>query len=106
MAAGRLEGNVAIVTGAARGIGRATAEALLREGARVALTDVDAGELDRTHAALAEVGADVTAQHLDVTDLAAFREVVTRTNQELGDVDILVNNAGIMAVGRFVDTDP
>jgi len=99
-----LNGTTALVTGAARGIGRAIAVALLEQGARVALTDIDELELERTHRALAGAG-ETRAYPLDVTDLDAFHDVVARAEADLGPLGVLVNNAGIMAVGRFVDTE-
>ncbi|WP_073138461.1 SDR family NAD(P)-dependent oxidoreductase [Muricoccus roseus] len=84
-----LEGQVAVVTGGARGIGLATAQRLARDGARVAIWDRDPGLLDSAAfrpALLARV---------DVTDLASVQAVVAETEAALGRVDILVNNAGI-----------
>lgn len=106
MAPRKLEGKTALITGAARGIGRATALSLVQAGVRTALTDVDELALERTHAALAEVGAPVVAHRLDVADRSEFESVVARVEDEIGPLDILVNNAGIMGLGRFVDTNP
>jgi NAD(P)-dependent dehydrogenase (short-subunit alcohol dehydrogenase family) len=93
-----LSGRVVAITGGARGIGRATAEALLRKGARVAIGDVDAELAQRT---AAELGAGVVALPLDVTDRASFAAFLDETGRQLGPVDVLVNNAGIMPVGSF-----
>jgi len=91
---------IAIVTGGARGIGRAVAEALLSEGAQVALVDRD----ELTGAATAkELGRGCRSYGLDVTDLEAFEACVERVERELGPVDILVNNAGIMPLGAFLE---
>lgn len=100
-----LTGRVAIVTGGARGIGRATVTHLLRAGCRVAIADRDELTAVSTARELATVG-QVIALALDVTDLRAFEGVVERVEQELGPVDILVNNAGIMPLGGFLDQDP
>jgi len=91
-----LVGKVAIVTGGARGIGRATAAALVEAGARVAIGDIDETVLAET---AAEVG---TAFHgrLDVTDADGFRAFVDEVEAALGPIDILVNNAGIMPTGH------
>ena len=98
-----IAGSTALVTGGARGIGRATAAALIAEGVRVVLTDVDEGLLQRTAAELSSDHADpVTSVVLDVTDGEAFRRVVAAC----GPIDILINNAGIMPLGRFLDQDP
>jgi NADP-dependent 3-hydroxy acid dehydrogenase YdfG len=97
-----LTGRVVAITGAARGIGRATAEALAREGASVAIGDLD-GDLARTTAR--EIGPRATAFQLDVTDRGSFERFVDAVQAEVGPVDVLVNNAGIMPLGPFVEED-
>jgi NAD(P)-dependent dehydrogenase (short-subunit alcohol dehydrogenase family) len=88
-----LQDRVAVVTGAARGIGKAIARRLAEEGARVAIIDID---VDGATQAAAEIGADTMAFGADITSEAdverAFAQVIT----ELGDLHILVNNAGIV----------
>jgi len=89
---GRVEGKVAIVTGAARGMGEADARRLAEEGARVVVTDV----LDDEGRAVAESIGDVALyRRLDVSDPAQWESVVADTVAEFGGVDVLVNNAGI-----------
>jgi NAD(P)-dependent dehydrogenase (short-subunit alcohol dehydrogenase family) len=97
-----LAGETAAVTGGARGIGRATAEALLRQGVRVAIGDVDLETAGRTASAL---GPTAVALPLDVTDRASFASFLDEAEQQLGPLDALVNNAGIMQIGRFIDED-
>jgi len=97
-----LAGQTAAITGAARGIGRATAQALLRQGMRVAIGDVDLAAAERT---AAELGPSAIAAPLDVTDRASFSAFLDRAEEQLGPIDVLVNNAGIMQIGRFVDED-
>ncbi|MFC7616245.1 SDR family oxidoreductase [Actinokineospora soli] len=92
-------GSVVAVTGAARGIGRATAAAFRAAGARVAI-----GDLDGTAAAAAELG--VAGFPLDVTDPASFAAFLDRVEADLGPLDVLVNNAGIMPTGSFADETP
>ncbi len=88
----RMEGKVAIVTGAAAGIGRAIALMLAREGARVVITDVD----DEAGAATAaEAGGEAIYLPLDVADEEQWQGVFTETKERFGGLDILVNNAGI-----------
>src|SRR3954447_13857545 len=96
-----LSGRVVAITGAARGIGRATAAALVREGATVAIGDLD-GDLARRTAG--ELGA-ASAFALDVTHRASFESFLDAVEAQLGPVDVLVNNAGIMALGPFVAED-
>ena len=97
-----LAGRTAAITGAARGIGRATAEAFLRQGMKVAIGDVDVAAARQ---AASELGASTIAVPLDVTERASFSAFLDAAERELGPVDVLVNNAGIMPLGRFVDED-
>ena len=92
----RLEGAVAAITGGARGIGRATAEAFIAAGARVHLLDRDG---DAARAAADELGGGTVAHALDVADEAAVDRVVAAVAAQGGRLDILVNNAG-MAIRR------
>src|SRR5262245_39601598 len=92
--AGRLDGSVVLVTGAASGIGRATALALAREGARLVLGDVDAAGEDTARAARA-LGADADFQPTDVTRQADVDALVARAVARHGRLDCAVNNAGI-----------
>lgn len=95
-----LRGRLVFVTGGARGIGRATAAALVAEGARVVLADLDATLAD---AVAAELGGGVRAVGLDVTDHVAFTAALEETERDLGPLDVLINNAGVMGIGAFVD---
>ena len=97
-----LAGRVVAITGAARGIGRATAVALVREGATVAIGDIDLDVAERT---AADIGPRAAAFALDVTDRASFERFLEGVEARFGAVDALVNNAGIMALGPFVDED-
>src|SRR3954447_8536224 len=97
-----LAGRVVAITGAARGIGRATAAALVREGATVAIGDLDA-DLGRRTAG--ELGPQAAAFTLDVTDRASFEAFLDAVEAQLGPIHVLVNNAGIMALGPFVAED-
>jgi NADP-dependent 3-hydroxy acid dehydrogenase YdfG len=97
-----LAGENAAITGGARGIGRATAQALLDKGMRVALGDVDA---DAARASAAELGPRCVGLPLDVTDRDSFAAFLDAAEEQIGPLDVLVNNAGIMQVGRFVDED-
>jgi 2-hydroxycyclohexanecarboxyl-CoA dehydrogenase len=98
-----LEGRVALVTGAGRGMGRAIAERLAAEGARVAVTDVDRATAEDTASAL---GPTACAIHLDVTDPASVASAVEKATGVLGPVDVLVNNAGWDHMAPFLETDP
>lgn len=92
--AGSLEGKVALVTGAAVGIGNAYARALAAEGARVVACDIRANELSRLAGSFALEGREILALEADVAKPAEVRRVIDRALAELGRIDILVNNAG------------
>jgi len=97
-----LAGNAVAITGAARGIGRATAEALLRQGMRVAIGDLD---LAAAREAAAELGPSAVALALDVTERASFAAFLDEAEEQLGPLHALVNNAGIMPIGPFLAED-
>ncbi len=97
-----LAGRVVAITGGARGIGRATAAALVREGATVALGDLDEPLAAQT---AEELGPHAAAFALDVTDRASFAAFLAAVEDRFGVVDALVNNAGIMPLGPFVEED-
>ena len=100
--AGRLQGKVALITGAARGQGAAEARLFASEGATVVLADVldEQGELTAR-----EIGAAAAYVHLDVTDAAQWEAVVKGVTEDHGRIDVLVNNAGIFRVTPLLDPD-
>jgi NAD(P)-dependent dehydrogenase (short-subunit alcohol dehydrogenase family) len=93
-----LRGKVVAVTGGARGIGRATAAALVREGARVAIGDID---LELARRTASELGSGCLALEVDVTAGDSFARFLDAAERELGPLDVLINNAGIMPLGPF-----
>jgi NADP-dependent 3-hydroxy acid dehydrogenase YdfG len=95
-----LAGKVVAITGGARGIGRATAAALIGQGARVAIGDIEVALAERT---AQELGAGTIGLPLDVTQRASFAAFLDEVETRLGPLDVLVNNAGIMPIGPFVD---
>jgi NAD(P)-dependent dehydrogenase (short-subunit alcohol dehydrogenase family) len=97
-----LDSKACIITGASRGIGRATAEALCREGARVLLVARGEEEVEQAAAACRAIGGDAVAVTLDVTSPRAAHRLADRCTTEFGRIDVLVNNAGTSAV-RGVD---
>ena len=98
---GRLDGKVAIITGAARGQGEAEARLFAQEGARVVMGDV----LDEPGRRVAtEIGDAARYLHLDVRDEASWADAVATAEREFGPVSVLVNNAGVFRVSRLVDT--
>lgn len=93
---GLLHGRLALITGAASGIGRAIALGYAREGARVVLTDVAAQGCDAAVAEISALGGRAWAFGLDVTNVQAVGEVAERVGADIGDIDVLVNSAGIL----------
>ncbi|MBE9248215.1 SDR family NAD(P)-dependent oxidoreductase [Dolichospermum sp. LEGE 00240] len=104
--AGKLDGKVAIITGASSGIGAATAFALAAEGAKVAIAARRAECLDVLAKQIAASGGQALPIVTDVTNEAQVNNLVQKTNRELGHVDILVNNAGIGVFGTIDTGNP
>ena len=97
---GRLAGKSALITGAARGIGKAFAQAYVREGARVAIADID---LDAAERAAAEIGDRAHAVRLDVADQVSIDAAVAAVEERAGGIDILVNNAALFDLTPIVE---
>lgn len=97
-----LHGKVVAITGGARGIGKATAKALAREGAVIAIGDLDA-ELARATAS--ELGEGALGLELDVTRRDSFEHFLDQVSERLGPLDVIINNAGIMPIGPFTEED-
>src|SRR5262249_38355290 len=95
-----LSGKGVAITGGARGVGKSTAQALVRKGCRVAIGDLHLDLAEETAAALR---GGVIALPLDVTHRASFTAFIAQAERELGPIDVLVNNAGIMPVTALVD---
>ena len=98
---GRLGGKVAVVTGAAKGIGRATAELFAREGARLVITDVNQAGLSELQGRLA--GAEVEAVVGDVSLVEDARRMINTAVENFGRIDVLVANAGIIPLNTVVE---
>ncbi|MGY9048483.1 sorbitol dehydrogenase [Puniceibacterium antarcticum] len=96
----RLDGKTALITGAARGIGRAYAEAYIAEGARVAIADINLEAAQNTAAA---IGAD--AFHVDVSDQTSIEACVAEAESKLGQIDILINNAAIFSAAPLAEIE-
>jgi NAD(P)-dependent dehydrogenase (short-subunit alcohol dehydrogenase family)/pimeloyl-ACP methyl ester carboxylesterase len=101
---GRFGGQLVVVTGAARGIGRATAIEFARAGADLIVADIDDGGAEQTCRAVRACGADAWPYHLDVSDVRAWEAFAGRVRAEHGVPDVLVNNAGIGVAGPFLQT--
>ncbi|MFD2054256.1 L-iditol 2-dehydrogenase [Mesorhizobium calcicola] len=96
----RLAGKSALITGSARGIGRAFAEAYAGEGATVAIADIN---LEAAHKTAAEIGSKAYAVKLDVTDLASIEAAVKAVETKTGGLDILINNAALFDLAPIVE---
>ncbi|TKT82696.1 L-iditol 2-dehydrogenase [Aquamicrobium sp. LC103] len=96
----RLAGKSALITGAARGIGRAFAEAYVREGATVAIGDINFEAARKT---AGEIGEAAYAVHLDVTDQASIDAAIRAVEEKTGGIDILVNNAALFDLAPIVE---
>jgi NADP-dependent 3-hydroxy acid dehydrogenase YdfG len=97
-----LTGRVAAITGGARGIGKATAQALIRQGMKVGIGDLD---LEAAKATAAELGGGAAAFALDVTRRESVAAFLDGVEEQLGPLDVVINNAGIMQLGAFLDED-
>jgi NAD(P)-dependent dehydrogenase (short-subunit alcohol dehydrogenase family) len=95
-----LSGKVVAITGGGRGIGRATAAALIVQGARLAIGDIEADLAERT---AQELGAGTLGLALDVTRRESFEAFLNQVEEQVGPLDVLINNAGIMPVGPFLE---
>jgi NADP-dependent 3-hydroxy acid dehydrogenase YdfG len=97
-----LHGKVVAITGGARGIGKATAKALAREGAKIAIGDLDRELAEKT---ASELGPEAIGLGLDVTERESFANFLDQVTERLGSLDVLINNAGIMPIGPFLEED-
>ena len=104
---GELEGQVALVTGGGRGIGRATAQVLAAAGARVIITSRSQEELNQTLALMEQEGGRGHAIAADVTNQSSIEHVVQQAEEHVGPLDLLVNNAGsALGFGKIAEVDP
>lgn len=103
---GKLEGKVAIITGASAGIGEATAIALAAEGAKVALVARRGDRLDALAQKITAAGGEALAIVADITNDDHIQTLVDKTKTTWGQIDILVNNAGIALTGEFANGNP
>jgi 2-deoxy-D-gluconate 3-dehydrogenase len=106
MVVGELDGQVAIVTGGGRGIGRAIAQCLAAAGAAVTVTGRSPNDLAATVVNIEQGGGRALAVPADVTDQQAVEQVVAATEEQCGPVTVLVNNAGTVTIGRLWEVDP
>lgn len=97
---GRLQGKSALITGSARGIGRAFAEAYIREGATVAIADIN---IERAETTARELGPQAYAVKMDVTDQASIDAAIAAVDARTGGIDILINNAALFDLAPIVE---
>jgi NAD(P)-dependent dehydrogenase (short-subunit alcohol dehydrogenase family) len=103
---GRLDGKVCLITGAASGIGQASARLFALEGARVVVADIDDRGAKSTVAGIRKAGGEALAEHVDVTDEAETVALAARVVKRFQRIDVLFNNAGISGVGDVLETEP
>ncbi len=103
---GKLEGRVALVTGAGRGIGKAIALRYAREGAKLAVVDLDEGNARAVAQEASALGAPTDAFRVDVGDPAQSAAMVDRVAERFGRIDVIVNNAGVIRVQQLLDVTP
>ncbi|PLR79269.1 3-ketoacyl-ACP reductase [Bacillus sp. V3-13] len=101
-----LNGKTALITGAGRGIGRAAAIALAKEGVNIGLVGLTMENLEKVATELSEYGVKVSAAVADVADLESVTHAVEHIRSDLNTVDILINNAGIAKFGGFLELTP
>jgi NAD(P)-dependent dehydrogenase (short-subunit alcohol dehydrogenase family) len=101
MRTARFSGQVVVITGGAKGLGRGLAEALSRAGAKVVVGDIDLAAAEALCAGLSRDGRAASAVHVDVTDPASVERLVTEAVARHARIDIMINNAGIAAAGEF-----
>ena len=100
---GRLDGNVAVITGGASGIGEATAKIFVKEGARVVITYI---QDEKGHRLAEELGVHAKYLHVDVTQEAEVKAAIAYVQDTFGQLDYLFNNAGVTGGGGPIDTIP
>ncbi|MFC6999538.1 3-ketoacyl-ACP reductase [Rufibacter roseus] len=101
-----LKGKTALITGAGKGIGRAVALALAKEGVNTALLARTEKDLQKVAAEIEAFGVETCVVTADVTDINSVNEAVEQVQLDLGFIDILINNAGTAAFGKFLDLEP
>ncbi|MDN3018906.1 3-ketoacyl-ACP reductase [Paenibacillus sp. BSR1-1] len=101
-----LKGKTALITGGGRGIGRAAAIALAKEGVNLGLIGLTMSNLEKVTAELVQYDVKVSAATADVTDFDAVRHAVEHIKSDLDSIDILINNAGIAKFGGFLELSP
>lgn len=104
--AGRLAGRIAVVTGSARGIGKAIATRLSQEGATVVIADKDISRAEETALEIADAGGTAAAHCVDISDQQDAAALIARSVKDFKGIDILVNNAGIIEFGGILDCTP
>jgi meso-butanediol dehydrogenase/(S,S)-butanediol dehydrogenase/diacetyl reductase len=101
-----LQGKIALVTGASRGIGQGIAVSLAKAGADVALADISIDVLEETRSLVEKEGVKVKTYKVDVTDFDTVRTVVQAVAADFGTLDIAVNNAGVLGIHKVIDMTP
>jgi len=99
----QLQGKVAIITGAATGIGRATALLFAREGASVVVADINEDDAQRTVADIEDEGGSARFVQTDVSEAEDMRALMERAAEEMGGIDVIVNNAGAQRSGAVTE---